>query len=127
MNAMQNKVADIREYERIGTLIQRYVDSAKSGREDSMNSVFHQDATIFGHAGAELFSGPIQQFYSWNKENGAAPELQARVTSIDLVNTVASVRVEIENWTGLRFTDLFTLFKIDGEWKITNKVFHLHG
>ncbi len=29
-------------------------------------------------------------------------------------------------WTGHRFTDLFTLLKIDGQWKIMNKVFHLH-
>jgi hypothetical protein len=24
------------------------------------------------------------------------------------------------------FTDLFTLLKVDGAWKIMNKVFHLH-
>ena len=39
---------------------------------------------------------------------------------------MATVRLELENWTGYRFTDLFTLLKVDGEWKIMNKVFHLH-
>ena len=124
---MSNTANNVREYEQISTLIQRYVDSARSGCEEDMRPVFHQDATIFGYAGSELFAGPIQQFFSWNKENGAATELLARITSIDLINTVATVRVELENWTGLRFTDLFTLLKTDGNWKITNKVFHLHA
>jgi Putative lumazine-binding len=29
--------------------------------------------------------------------------------------------------TGHQFTDLFTLLKIDGNWKIMNKVFYLHS
>ena len=62
-----------------------------------------------------------------NDENGPAAELQARIASIDVVDTVATVRLEFNNWTGSRYTDLFTLFKVDGEWKIMNKVFHLHS
>ncbi|MGI8835714.1 MAG: nuclear transport factor 2 family protein [Pyrinomonadaceae bacterium] len=34
--------------------------------------------------------------------------------------------MELDNWTGHQFTDLFTLLKVDGDWKIMNKVFHLH-
>jgi hypothetical protein len=37
------------------------------------------------------------------------------------------VRLELDNWTDHRYTDLFTLLKVDGEWKIMNKVFHLHA
>ncbi len=50
----------------------------------------------------------------------------SRVASIDLIDTFATVRLELDNWTGGRYTDLFTLLKVDGEWKIMNKVFHLH-
>ena len=82
---------------------------------------------IFGYAGDDLFAGPIQQLFDWNDANGPATELQARIASIDLIDTVATVRLELENWTGHRFTDLFTLLKLDGQWKITNKVFHLHA
>ena len=31
------------------------------------------------------------------------------------------MRLELDNWTGYRFTDLFTLLKVDGEWNIMNK------
>ncbi len=40
---------------------------------------------------------------------------------------MATVRLELDNWTSYRFTDMFTLLKVDGEWKIMNKVFHLHA
>jgi hypothetical protein len=48
------------------------------------------------------------------------------IANIDLVSTVAHARVEAENWTGRKFTDLFLLIKLHGQWKIVNKVFHLH-
>ena len=35
-------------------------------------------------------------------------------------------RVELDNWTGHKFTDMFTLLKTDGQWKIISKVFYLH-
>ncbi len=58
----------------IAKAVQHYIDGAKSGRGDDMKPAFHEDATIFGYVGA----------------------------------------------------DLFTMLKVDGEWKIMNKVFHLH-
>ncbi len=82
---------------------------------------------VKAYVGTDLFGGPIQKLFDWNDENGAATELQARIASIDLIDTVATVRLELDNWTGHRFTDLFTLLKADGEWKIMNKVFHLHA
>ncbi len=123
---MSNVPTDVREYDEITKVVQHYIDGAKSGRGDDMKPAFHEDATIFGYAGADLLAGPIQQLFDWNDQNGAATGLIARIASIDLVDTVATVRLELDNWTGARFTDLFTLLKVDGEWKIMNKVFHLH-
>ncbi len=91
-----------------------------------MKPAFHADATIFGYVGADLLAGPIQKLFDWNDENGRATGLQARLANIDLIDTVATVRLELDNWTGNRFTDLFTLLIVDGELKIMNKVFHLH-
>ncbi len=124
---MSNSSNKVSEYGEIAKVLQHYIDGAKSGRGDDMKPAFHEDATIFGYAGADLFAGPIQQLFDWNDENGPAAELQARIASIDLAGTVATVRLELDNWSGSRFTDLFTLLKVDGEWKIINKVFHVHA
>ena len=111
----------------IAQVIQCYIDGARSGRGDDMRPAFHADATVFGYIGDDLFAGPVEQLFAWNDANGPATDLQASIARIDRVGTVATVRVELENWTGHRFTDLFTLLEVDGEWKIMNKVFHLHS
>jgi hypothetical protein len=124
---MSHAATAMSEHEVIANVIERYVDGARSGVGDDMSSAFHADATIFGYIGDDLFAGPIQQLFDWNDENGPATGLQAQIASIDLIDTAATVRLELDDWTGLRFTDLFTLLKVDGQWKITNKVFHLHS
>ncbi len=124
---MSNAPTKVSDYDAIAKIVQQYIDGARSGRGDDMKPVFHKGATIFGYVGSDLFAGPIQQLFDWNDENGPAAEIHARIASIDIIGTVAAVRVELANWTGNRFTDLFTLLKVDGEWKIMNKVFHLHA
>ncbi len=122
-----NKVpSDVHEREKITKVIERYIGGAISGQGNDMKPAFHKDATIFGYVGADLFAGPIQQLFAWNDQNGPATELEASIASIDAIGTAATVRLELDNWTGSRYTDLFTLLKVDGEWKIMNKVFHLH-
>ena len=124
MSAIASKVT---EYDRISDVVQLYVEGARSGKGSDMKPAFHEDATIFGYVRGAMFAGPIQQLFDWNDENGPAPNLEARIASIDLIDSVATVRLELDDWTGERFTDLFTLLKVDGEWKIMNKVFHLHS
>ena len=123
---MSNSPTNVSEYDVIAKVVQHYIDGAKSGRGNDMKPAFHKDATVFGYVGADLFAGPIQQLFAWTDENGPATGLKSCIASIDLVDTVATVRLELDEWTGHRFTDLFTLLKVGGEWKIMNKVFHLH-
>ncbi len=123
---MSNAAIELSEYDAITKTVQQYINGGKSGQTAEMKKAFHSEATIFGYVGADLFAGPIQKLFDWNDQNGAATELQGRIASIDIIETVATVRLELDNWSGHRFTDLFTLLKVDGEWKIMNKVFHLH-
>ncbi len=124
---MSTATLNVSEYDVIADVVQYYIDGAKSGKGEDMKPAFHEDATVFGYVGDDLFAGPIQKLFAWNDDNGAATELRVRIASIDVVGTVATVRLELDNWTGYRFTDMFTLLKVDGEWKIMNKVFHIHA
>ena len=124
---MSNTSADSNDKEMIEKTVQYYIDGAISGKGDDMKPGFHADATIFGYVGDDLFAGPIQKLFDWNDNNGAATGLKARIADIDISGTVASVRLELDNWTGHKFTDMFTLLKVDDKWKIMNKVFHLHA
>ena len=124
---MSNTPINLNQYEAISSVIQQYIDGARSGRGEDMRPAFHKDAMIFGYVGADLFAGPIQQLFSWNDENGAATGITVQIANIDIIDSVATVRLEVDDWIGLRFTELFTLLKLKGEWKIMNKVFHLHA
>ncbi len=116
----------VNEIDEITKVMQAYIEGARTGNGAAMKPAFHNDATIFGYVGPDLFGGPIQGLYDWNDQNGAAIGIQSRFTSIDVVGTVANVRLDTDNWTGHRFTDFFNLVKIDGEWKVVSKVFYLH-
>lgn len=116
----------VQEYDSILSCVQHYIDGEKSGSSEEMKLAFHDQASIFGYVGPDLFAGPIQGLYEWHNSNGAAPAAEIRLGSVDVSETAATVRLEIDNWTGHRFTDFFTMLKVDGQWKIMCKVFYLH-
>ena len=123
---MNNAPAPASDEAAITRVIETYVDGGRTGSGDAMKPAFHEGATIYGYIGEDLFGGPIQGLYDWNDGNGPAAELKSNIANIDIEGSIATVRLELDNWTGHRFTDMFTLLKTDGEWKIISKVFYLH-
>src|SRR5215471_10922316 len=117
----------VSEADAIAKTVQIYVDGGRSGRGDDMKAAFHPDATIFGYLGNDLFAGPIQKVFDRIDQNGPATELESRIASLDICETIATVRLELDNWTGHRYTDMLTLLKVEGEWKIIRKVFYMHS
>jgi hypothetical protein len=119
--------ADFREYASIRQVVQRYIGGGRQGSSETMKQAFHENASIHGRMGEDLISAPIQGLFDWVDGNPPASQVADCIASIDLRGSIASVRVELDNWGGHRFTDLLSLLKIDGEWKILCKMFHLHG
>ncbi len=123
---MMNAATAVSDRETIAATIQQYIDGGISGRSDEMKPAFHEGATIYGYIGPDLFGGPIQGLFDWNDGNGPAARLRSNIAAIDIEGSIATVRLELDNWTGHKFTDMFTMLKTDGEWKIISKVFYLH-
>jgi hypothetical protein len=117
----------VTEYDAIVRTVQHYIDGAKSGRSADMKPAFHPDATIFGYHGPHLVAGPIQLLFDFVDQSEPAAGLEARITSVEIVGSVATVRLDSDNWSGHRFTDMFALLNLDGSWLIMSKVFHLHA
>lgn len=116
----------VNEHDAIAGVIQNYLDGARSGSGAQMKPAFHEEATIYGYVGEDLFGGPIQGLFDWNDQNGPAKTIEPRLTKIDIVGSCANVRIDVDDWTGHRFTDFMNLVKFDGEWKVVSKVFYLH-
>lgn len=78
------------------------------------------------------YSGSIEHLFDWVRENGPAPEIKPRFARIEIFETIAIVHLEVQGWSGrlagtdARISEVFTLLKRHGEWKITQKTFHWH-
>jgi len=114
------------ETTRIARVVETYLEGARTGSTATLRPIFHDLATICGYVGPDLFAGPIQMFYDWHEENGPADSVRADPPRIDIEGTAASVRLELYDWTGHRFTDFLNLVKIEDRWQIVGKIFYLH-
>ena len=70
------------ERDAITRTIQTYVEGGISGKGKDMKPAFHENATIHGYVGTDLFGGPIQMLFDWNDGNGPASDLKANITDI---------------------------------------------
>ena len=123
--------SQIQEYDAIVDVMNRYSEGVRTGSSSVMKPVFHQGCTFYGYYQGSLLAGPIQMLFDWVDGNGPAADIRIRIASVDIRDSIASVRIEIESMTGKlagsspsRLTDLFQLIRIDGNWMISQKSFH---
>jgi hypothetical protein len=120
------------EYDKIIQTMQMYIDGSKQGKSELMRPAFHANASFFGYAGGQLAVG-TQYLFDWIDRNGPAPDIEPRVVSVDILDSIAVVRLEVAGWSGklagsgVRMSDLFTLLKTPDGWKIIQKAFHWHA
>ena len=111
--------------------MQGYIDGVLEGRSDRMRPSFHPAASFFGYYVGKVLAGSVQSLFDWVDQNGPATGTSTQFGQIDICETTALVRLEMEGVSGklslggnARLSDFFTLLKIDGQWLITHKTFH---
>ena len=120
------------EHDAITRTMHRYIAGARAGDSDRMRPAFHPSATISGYCQGVEYTGSVEHVFHWINENGPAPHINPRFARIEIIETIAVVHLEVEHWSGklaganARASDVFTLLKCNGEWKITHKLFHWH-
>ena len=131
--AMQSDQLYLADYDAIVKTLQYYIDGCRAGSSELMRPGFYPGASLVGYVGPDLLFGSIQQLYDWIDGNGPAPDIKPQFASIEILNTVAVVRLEVEQWSGkfagsgVHMSDLFNLVKTDNGWKISQKLFHWHA
>jgi hypothetical protein len=127
-----NKNEYLSEYDQIVKIMQMYIDGSRQGKSDLMRPAFHPDASFFCYAVEQLAIG-TQFLFDWIDKNGPAPNIEPRIVSVDILDSIAVVRLEVAGWSGnlagsgVRMSDLFTLLKTPDGWKIIQKAFHWHA
>lgn len=92
---------------------------------DKLRRAFHSEAHIM----AALPNGPFDRaFDDWvGFTNGEAPAdvsgYTNTIVSVDIAGNAATVKTDLQ-WPTVHYIDYLNLLKMDGEWKIVNKIFH---
>ena len=120
------KRTNLLDYAAITAVVQKYIDGCNAGKSAIMKPAFDDEAVMFGTKadGTLEARGSIENLYTIIDSVGADKNGKARIDVLDTTEDTAVVRVVIENWHGLTFTDYHSLMKINGEWKIVAKIYH---
>lgn len=106
-------------------VINIYFRGHATGIADTMRAAFLPSAHIEGIRNGAFTSWTVER-YVGGFRGQPAPDEASRVRTIDDVDvsgTAAMVKATLKHGT-TTFTDYFVLLKVDGQWKIANKVYH---
>jgi len=115
------------EYKAVATALEPYIIAAKTGDGALTRTAFFDHAHIVGSINGTFQNTDADSFKDAISQGGASPEVQHHIAWIDISGLAAAAKVEFINWHGLRFTDFFVLYKHDGKWKISGKVYDSHS
>lgn len=106
--------------------IETYLRGHATGDGQIMRTAFLPTAHIEGVREGAFTSWTLEEYVARFPGRPADNESQRkrRIDMIEVSGTAATARVTLEN-PGLTATDFFVLLKVDGEWKIANKVYHV--
>ena len=106
--------------------VQLYVDGVAKGDAAKLEQAFTEGAWMFGTLGGKRLDMPISEMTKLIVDKPADVDgtFTATVRTLEEEGDVAVVAVEEQNfWGTLSFVDFFSVVRIDGSWKIVNKVF----
>lgn len=122
-----DEVSSFEEYKAIEAAIKVYTDAAKTGDGALSRTTFYDHAYVVGAIEGTNFEMDADTFAGAVTEGGPAANVQHHVAWINISGPAAAARVEFLDWNGMRYTDFFVLYKKDGIWKISSKVFDSHS
>ena len=123
-----NKPTYVKEYQAITEVLNMYIEGCKQAKSSIMKPAFSKHATMYSvGVDGQLVGGPIQSLFDGiDKDFRPSPEAKAAITSINIVGTAASARIDANDMSGISFTDFFHLLKVDGKWAVVSKIYYTH-
>jgi len=116
----QNNITEIEN------LIKTYFDGIFYGNTSSLVDCFSDNANICGDINSNEYLKSVNQYIEAVKErtspNDLGEILKISIIGIDILGKVAMVKLHVP-MLGFNYYDYLSLFKINNEWKIVNKLF----
>jgi len=105
----------------IYSVVQLYLDGTSSGKPSLVDEAFLSSLEIQWINNKGEFSRRKAKDYINNITKGKIVPRDGHIVSMDVTNNIAQVKVEID-WNKKRYTDYMLLIKVEGIWRISNKV-----
>lgn len=117
--------------EQIEEVVQLYVDSMNESNSEKVKQAFHTNAKVAGYLHGDFmemsvddFSGFVASQQPSPKEKGENVIFEILSTEIEGATAIVKVR---DKYLGITFLDTLSFIKIEGEWKLYNKLFHVES
>lgn len=106
--------------------LQHYLDGHATGEASHFEIAFHDVADLYWIADGELQTRTSAAYIDGAPGRPAEdePERKRWIERVDVTGD-AAVGTIVLDYPGARITDYMSLLKIDGEWRIVNKIFHV--
>jgi len=114
------------DYDAICRVLQLCTDGEAKGDVAKLREAFHADARMFGSIAGTRYDIPIEELFELAESEPAdTGNYRSRILSVQQTGGDAAVAVVAEEgyWGTVSFIDHFQLARIEGVWKIVNKLF----
>jgi hypothetical protein len=106
--------------------VQYYFDGGKNRDSVALRKAFHPDARMLFAKDGKLVVVPIGEYIARVTENqpkpGEVDSTKRQVVEVDVAGDAAIAKLELDR-PDVLVTDYMSLLKVDGRWKIVNKIF----
>ena len=119
-------VADEKEKAAARVPLENYLKGHATGEAEYMRKAFHTEGKLIFMRDGKYTTRTFEEYIGGMSGKPAPDEAKRKrwIESIDISGDAAVGKIILDYPSG-KFTDYMTLLKIDGEWKIVNKSFHL--
>ncbi|MGB7203088.1 MAG: nuclear transport factor 2 family protein [Pyrinomonadaceae bacterium] len=104
--------------------LENYLKGHATGDGEYMKKAFHTEGQLIFIRDGKYTTRTFADYVAGMPGKPAADEAKRKrwIESIDVVGNAASAKI-ILDYPNAKLTDYMSLLKIDGEWKIVNKIF----
>ena len=111
------------DYEMVAETVNYYLDGGTNNDFETLKKAFHENATMKYITKEGYKEVNALEFFSGMDASKPKQNRKTRIANITISGHAANARLEIE-YPDFAFIDFMNLLKIDGEWKIVNKIFY---
>ena len=109
----------------IETVVKDYFQGYLTAEADQVGRAFHRDARLMAADEGKLDRTDVPDWLKSlrsRKEKGDVREAVTEIAGVDRTGDAAVVKTVLR-FPEFRFTDYLSLLKLDGAWKIVNKIY----